>query len=103
MTAVAKIMLYTYLLTPHASAASYDHALAVACLQGIINRDAAEVYVLSKSNHRPEFWLEILSREGRWLEGRSLKPLTDIDAMLQLAGPKVKGLVIWDTNVPASV
>lgn len=103
MTAVAKIVLYTYLLTQNGTPAAYDESLAVACLQGIINRDAPQVYVLSKTNKRPEFWLEILSKDGRWLQGRSMKPVESLDALLKLAGPKVKGVVIWDPAVPATV
>ena len=62
--------LYTYKLAQDGTAAAYDESLAVACLQGIINRDGPDVYVLSRKNSRPEFWLDVLSKEGRWLGGR---------------------------------
>ena len=35
--------LYTYTLTQDGSRVSYDEAMAVACLQGIINRDSPEL------------------------------------------------------------
>jgi len=46
-------VIYTYTLAHEATAASYDESMAVACLQGIVNRDAPRVYVLSRKNHRP--------------------------------------------------
>jgi len=96
-------VIYTYTLAHAATAASYDESMAVACLQGIVNRDAPRVYVLSRKNHRPEYWKEIMSAKGRWLHGKTFKPLADLDALVALARPKLKGAVIWDPDVPASV
>ena len=95
--------LYTYTLTQEGTPASYDEALAVATLQGIINRDAPEVYVLSCKNTRPQFWLDLLSRDGRWLERRERMPLADLGALVHLAGDRLKGAIIWDPAVPASI
>ena len=77
--------------------------MAVASLQGIINRKSPEVYVLSHQNSRPQFWLDLLAKDGRWLHGREPKRLADIDALVKLAGTRLKGAVIWDPAVPASV
>lgn len=95
--------LYTYTLAQDGTPESYDEAMAVACLQGIINRKAPEVYVLSRKNTRPQFWLDVLAKNGRWLEGRERKPLTNLNALVKLAGKRLKGAVIWDPAVPASV
>ncbi len=96
-------VLYTYTLAETNRANSYDEALAVASLQGIINRASPELYVLSRANARPKFWLDLLSRDGHWLEGRDQKPLTNLDALVKLAGKRVKGAIIWDPAVPATV
>src|SRR5665213_2076520 len=77
--------LYTFKLTQNGTPASYDEAMAVASLQGIINRDSPELYLLSNTNSRPQFWLDMLSKDGRWLQGRKLKPLPDLDALVKLA------------------
>jgi hypothetical protein len=61
--------LYTYTLAQDGTPEAYDEAMAVACLQGIINRESPELYVLSRKNTRPQYWLDILSKEGRWLAG----------------------------------
>jgi len=96
--------LVTYTLKPLRSPAdTYDEALAVACLQGLINRDSPRVYVLSTSDARPAYWLEKLASPGRWLHQRQAAPLADLDALVALAGNAVKGAVIWDPEVPATV
>ncbi|MBI2927239.1 MAG: hypothetical protein HYY24_16215 [Verrucomicrobia bacterium] len=95
--------LHSFTLTHDGSPESYDEAMAVACLQGIINRRSPEVYVLSGKNPRPQYWLDLLSKDGRWLQGREVKPLADIGALVKLAGKRLKGAVIWDPAVPASV
>jgi hypothetical protein len=95
--------LHTYTLIHDGTAESYDESVAVACLQGIINRQSPEVYVLSRKSTRPQYWLDLLSKEGHWLEGRELKPVGDLSALVRLAGKRLKGAVIWDPVVPASL
>ncbi len=95
--------LYIYAMAATGTPMSYDEAMAVASLQGIINRKSPEVYLLSHQNSRPQFWLDLLAKDNRWLHGREKKRLTDIDALVKLAGTRVKGAVIWDPAVPASV
>ncbi len=95
--------LYTYTLSDNGSSESYDEAMASACLQGIINSKSPTVYFLSKTNTTPAYWLELFTSKGRWLNGRVLKPLNDIDALFSLAKGKVKGAVIWDPAVPATI
>lgn len=94
--------LYTFTLAHDRTPESYDEAMAVACLQGIINRDAPTVYVLSDKNSKPQYWLDLLSKEGGWLDRRELKHLPDLGALVKLAGNRLKGAVIWDPAVPAT-
>lgn len=95
--------LYVYTLHHVNPVNDYDEALAAATLQGIINRDAPSVYVLSPTNSRPKYWLDLLSRDGRWLSGRRHEEIPDLTALVKLAGARVKGAVIWDPDVPATV
>ena len=95
--------LHTYTLAHDGTPASYDEVLAVASLQGIINRRAPELYLLSRKNSRPQFWLDLLAKDGRWLEGKARSSVTNLDALVQLAGNRLKGAVIWDPAVPATV
>src|ERR1035437_4113551 len=93
--------LYTYTLAQDGTPASYDEAMAVASLQGIINRTSPDLYVLSRKNMRPQFWLDLLAKDGRWLQGRERKPQPDLSALVKLAGKRLKGAIIWDPAVPA--
>jgi hypothetical protein len=106
--------LYCYTLMDNGTQEAYDEALAVACLQGIINRDGPSVYVLLPTNdaavgkfgadrNTPRYWLDTLSTGGRWLEGRPTETVAGLDALVKLAGDRVKGAVIWDPAVPATV
>lgn len=94
---------YTYQPDAAAGATAYDEALAVACFQGILNRDEPRLYVLSATNGRPRYWLDILSADDGWLAGRNRNALSGLDALRELVGNRVKGAVIWDPNVPATV
>lgn len=95
--------LYIYTLSKSGTTESYDEAMAAACLQGIINRTAPSVYVVSKADKRPDYWLNIFTKDGQWMSGRKQTPIADLDALFTLAGKKVKGAVIWDPAVPASM
>ncbi len=95
--------IYTYTIAQDGTARSYDEALAVACLQGLINRRAPVLYVLSRANSRPQYWLDRFTQPGQWLHGRPIVPLSDLDAIIKLAGKRVKGAIIWDPGVPATV
>lgn len=95
--------LYTYALTHDGTPQSYDEAMAVASLQGIINRESPTLYVQSPKNDRPRYWLDLFLKQEGWLAGRELKPVTDVSSLLELAGTRLRGAVIWDPQVPASL
>lgn len=94
-----------YLYTPDSATAAvaYDEAMAAACIQGIVNRESPQVYALSTVSKRPQYWLDILSRESGWLKGGQRIPIEGLDALFKLAGDRLKGAVIWDPAVPATV
>jgi hypothetical protein len=95
--------LYTYTLSQQKPVEAYDEAVAVATLQGVINRQSPELYVLSPKNARPKFWLDLLSKDDRWLVGREQKRIGDLDGLVKLAGSRLQGAIIWDPAVPATV
>ena len=97
------VPIHTYRFAAKSDAELYDEAVAVACLQGIINREAPVLYVQSHTGYLPEYWLSLFGQEGKWLQGRPLTEVTDIDELFKMAGTKVKGAVIWDPAVPATV
>ncbi len=103
MQAASPPPIYTYTIAHNGTPESYDEAMAAACLQGIANRRSPVVYILSDHNRRAHYWLDILSKPGGWMSGRLTRPLADLTALRELAGKKVKGAVIWDPAVPASL
>jgi GxGYxYP putative glycoside hydrolase C-terminal domain/GxGYxY sequence motif in domain of unknown function N-terminal len=82
---------------------AYDETIAAATLQGIINRESPELFIVSDQYKRPQYWLDIMAKDGRWLEGREQKPIASLDDIVALAGSRLKGAVIWDPEVPATV
>ena len=93
-----------YRLSGARTAGGYDEAVAVATLQGNINRGRPVLYVESVANARPQYWRSVLSTNGGWLTGRPCATISDLDGLMQLAGSNAaKQVVIWDTKVPATV
>lgn len=95
--------IYTFTLMDNGTPEAYDEAMAVACLQGLINRDAPKIYVLSSKSKTPDYWLRIFTSEGRWLYGRQIEHIENLDALYDLARNKIKGAIIWDPDVPATL
>lgn len=87
-------IIYTYRLSNRETQFSYDEAMVVACLQGIINRDVPRVYIASEKNNRPKAWLDLFSSKGEWLYSKKVKILSDLDALVDLAGKRLKGAVL---------
>ncbi len=95
--------MYIYTLDPAKTGpTNYDEVAALVSLQGIINREQPLVYINNPGYGRPEYWLDLLRKEERWLEGRKQVKLDSLDDVYELAQSKLKGAVIWDPEVPAS-
>lgn len=87
------------------AASAYDQMQLVAALQGIVNRDAPRLYVnFSQPNpyfdgYPDEYWLAQLQRSGGMLAGRSVVPVADLDSLIKMFRPFVRGSVVWDPKV----
>ncbi len=82
--------------------AKYDEAIALACVQGIMNRESPhKVYV--QANIETRDWLEIMRSEGRWMENETFMELVSFSELLTYSRDYIKTVVIWDENVPATV
>jgi len=94
--------LYVYTLKGTDTQTSYDEAMVVACIQGIVNREKQLLYVKSNSFKRPDYWIEkFLS--GGWLSDKEQTSVSSLDELVAIAGSKVKGIIIWDSSVPATI
>lgn len=94
--------LYIYTLKGTDTQSSYDEAMAVACIQGIMNREKERLYVKSNTAKRPDYWFDKFSTEG-WLAEKVQTPVATLNELVALAGKQLKGAIIWDTSVPATV
>ncbi|MBR4748448.1 MAG: hypothetical protein IK083_02605 [Abditibacteriota bacterium] len=108
--AAAPQVIYRYTLNDDGTQRAYDEALAVACVQGIVNRDKPVLWVTARNDKNADVWQQIMTEDGRWLSGAEWVDLTPAqggkDPLTELvlrAGKKIKGAVIWDPAVPATV
>lgn len=92
----------------------WDETLLVAALQGLVNRDSANLFVnFVQHNGRDVdlFWLETFSseihcsdgsiREG-WLRHRERREIETLDKLLAVFSNTYCGLVVYDESVPAT-
>ena len=96
-------VIYTYTLNDNGTQRSYDETIAVACFQGILNREKPVLWINAQREKHADVWREIMSEDGRWLSGKSWKTIESLDDLRIFAGDKIKGAVIWDPTVPATV
>ncbi len=91
---------------------AYDTLVAATCLQGIVNRAGPNLYlhyvksVVDGSIDTDQLWFDRLADPtvgAGVVAGRQIVNLGDLDEALQAYAPFVKGLVVWDEHVPATV
>lgn len=79
----------------------WDETHLVASLQGIVNRDAARLYI--RYNTDPDrFWWSEMVETGGWLAGRTVDKPAALSTVLQTFASYYKGAVVWDEKVPAT-
>ncbi|MDO5307932.1 MAG: GxGYxYP family putative glycoside hydrolase [Planctomycetia bacterium] len=93
----------------------WDETLLITTLQGLVNRDSAQLYLLYVSgfgHQTDEFWLELFSRSFKdssgderpgWLEGRERKTITSLDEALDLFASYYQGVVVYDEEAASTV
>jgi len=93
--------LYVYTIEKSGTITAYDEVEAVACIQGVLNREEPCLYVLSTTYGRPSYWLDKFY--SGWIGGRKRIDVKDFDALLKLALSKTNKAIIWDPKVPATI
>lgn len=84
---------------------AWDHAHAVATLQGIVNRNAPNLYVRfvsSRGINYDDYWLDRLSAPGQWMEQTHKQPIPDLLTLIGTYRRFIKGVVLYDPKVPAT-
>lgn len=79
----------------------WDQTHLVTSLQGLVNRDAPQLYI--RYNAAPDdFWLERLREKDGWLDGIPVTRIETLEALLQRYSSYYSGAVVWDERVPAT-
>ena len=85
---------------PAEAAGAFETLQLAACLQGIVNRESPQFYI--GYTDADAFWLEKMRANGSYLEHVDLKPLSLIEAAVLAFRKHIKGVVVWDPNVPST-
>ncbi|MFN8457671.1 MAG: GxGYxYP family putative glycoside hydrolase, partial [Anaerolineae bacterium] len=89
----------------------YDTLIFLATLQGIVNRERPQLYLLH-DHQRLEtpgvdtFWLEKYQEAGQpygWLADTKIVKLKSLDEVLETFADQVEGVVLWDPAIPATL
>ncbi len=86
-------------------AQAWDHCHAVATLQGNVNREEPQLYlryVSSGGKNVDDYWLEELSKPGKWLNSRPRQTIPDLLALIDKYRHAIQGTVVYDPRVPAT-
>ena len=92
--------------------AAYDDLVAATCLQGLVNRNAPRLYlfyvksVVDGSIDTDQLWFDRMKDPaigGPVVSGRTIEPMATLEAAIDAYASYVKGLVVWDEKVPATV
>ncbi|HEY0866883.1 MAG TPA: hypothetical protein VGE01_05880 [Fimbriimonas sp.] len=80
----------------------WDRLHALSALQGLANRDRPRLYVnlVGEQGRIDRYWWDYLSRD--WMKGATVARSDSFEELVLRFPGKVKGLVVWREEVPAS-
>lgn len=93
------------LKSPGESARIWDTMHVLAALQGLANRTTPRFYLFYCGEYgvdTDQFWFDWLRGEDGWLKPAEIRPLGSLDEAIEAFRPAVKGLVVYDSAVPAT-
>ena len=100
---LAENTIYTYALSNSLTPGCYDECVAASTLQGIFNRQGPVVYLYGANTNKTTKWIDLFSKPGYWLEGREQVRLETFGDLLRLGKNVIKGVIIYDPDVPATL
>ncbi len=88
----------------------YDYLKLASALQGLVNRDKPQIYYFYESNSIAEaagmdmdrYWFDQLNGDGQYLSSFAKVHETDFFRLLEVFKNEIRGIVLWDENVPAT-
>lgn len=94
MSVVLYDLTYVYNMQP---APGYEEMQAVAAIQGLVNRDAAQLFVLFTD--ADAFWLSELRKPGAWLASATFTNATSVEDLVSRFASYLRGAVVYDPAV----
>lgn len=83
----------------------WDKLHTMATLQGIVNREAPRLYIKyieESGTSIDEYWWNKYRQPGEWLAERDTTELKDVTDAIRYYRDKIDGVVVYDSNVPAT-
>jgi hypothetical protein len=90
---------------PRQAAEVWDTMHALAAVQGLANRATPQLYVIYCAGFGVEtdqFWLDWLRGEDGWLKDSAMVNLASLEEVVRAFRPFIKGLAVYDPEVPAT-
>lgn len=91
------------------SAARFEHVHTVACLGGLVNRDAARLFTplvagnaVDGNSNADVAWREYLTQPGEWLANTTWHNVTNLEELVTIFRKHLQGVVLYDPQVPAT-
>lgn len=87
---------------------AWDHCHTVATLQGVVNRNAPELYLFYVNAHGrrgpsiDEYWFDKYRTPGTWLADRPTVEVKTVVDLVNRFRDRIKGAVVYDPKVPAT-
>ncbi len=83
----------------------WEHAHAVATLQGIVNREKPQLYLFyveQQGVNIDQYWWDKYRNDGRWLSIAKLEPVANLVALVEKFQKNINGAVVYDPQVSAT-
>ena len=97
--------LETDLSTPKGRNVAWDDVHVVSALQGIVNRDAPQLYVFFVDRDQldiDKYWLNKYRKKGQWLYRKETVTYNTIEDLVSAYAGYIKGVVLYDERVPST-
>ena len=90
-------------LSAYDSVTRYDLFRFTTCLQGLLNREKPQLFLLWEEHDR--FWLDYMTGQGKFLEHEPLMTAETVEDVLRIFTDFIRdgGLIFWDEDVPSTL
>lgn len=86
---------------PSAARRAWDTLQVATCIQGLVNREEATIFIRSLPA-TDDFWWDYVRNESGWLKGRPVLDVPSVSELLQRFAAQLKGVVLYREDVAAT-